>query len=259
MTNVLAVFPTKVVGSRIPRRKVVRRGSCLKRDKVPIEFSVRGASQFARSSAVLLLVKARDRRSKRRGVDPSSIATWSGVVWRSGGVGPVEVRNGFIGVEFLSRDPEVITFSVAFPAYKILQTSPFGLIEETAVEDLFNFPFLFTVDDDRIRRRWFDYAVVVPGAKPVNVDDRVDFEPVWQLKAIVEITDVFQNFERTELRCLLVDLDIFGRESNKITDVKLMGAALALLVVLLHLFFDETKGGGSVIASFSHTIKANFE
>ena len=98
---------------------------------------------------------------------------------------PVEVCNSFVCMELLSRDPEIITLAVTLPAYEVLKTSPFGPVRETTVKDLLDFPFLFTIDNDWVRRRWWNDTVVVPGAKPVDMDNQVDFEPVWQIKTIV--------------------------------------------------------------------------
>lgn len=85
----------------------------------------------------------------------------------------MELGDSLLGVgQVLGRFPGVVTFAVAFPADKVLELA----LEHATVNDRIDFVFFFALNRDRFRRRWHVDAVVVPGAEPTDVEDRVDFQ-----------------------------------------------------------------------------------
>ena len=67
-----------------------------------------------------------------------------------------------------------------------------------AIENVLDFVFLFTVDDDG-RRRWGCDTIVMPGAKAINMEHVMDPQVAREFQAIVEVANSFENLEQSEL------------------------------------------------------------
>ena len=111
----------------------------------------------------------------------------------------------------IQRFPGIFRLVVSFPFDKVLELSAIV----ATVQDILDFVFLFAVDFNRGGRRRLVDTVVMPGTETVYVYNRIDFEEVWELKTIVKVADMFQNFEqtklmRTKLRTVLINFNILG-------------------------------------------------
>ena len=68
---------------------------------------------------------------------------------------------------------------------------------DTAVDDFFDdVPFL-AGDLDRLRRCRLLDTLVMPRAELVDVEDRVDLEPVRELELVIQIADLGEDLERS--------------------------------------------------------------
>ena len=83
-------------------------------------------------------------------------------------------------VEFLNQLKGVCEGSCQFPAVGFIAiTYPFDEVlelpvEDVAVQDVLDFVLLMFVDNDRRRQRFFDNAIVMPGAEVIDMKDVVD-------------------------------------------------------------------------------------
>ena len=79
----------------------------------------------------------------------------------------------------------------------------------------------------------------MPGAKSINMYDRVDIQAGGQFNSVIEISDPFEDFERaeliwTEFRALLMNYDVFRLKTNKVAYVELVSCVFAMFVLLFH-------------------------
>jgi hypothetical protein len=71
---------------------------------------------------------------------------WSGWIFL------VKLGNGFFSMQqVLSKFPDVIAFAIAFPADKVLEL----IVVNTTVNDRIDLVFLFALNNNRFRWRWF--------------------------------------------------------------------------------------------------------
>ena len=134
------------------------------------------------------------------------------------------------------------------------------LAVDMTVENLLDDVFLFTGNLDRLRRRRLLDALVVPRTKLVDVEDRVDLEPVRELELVVQVTDLGEDLERSQLARAelgrgLIDAEILRAEANLIANLEEVSALLCGLVLFFHLGFGLSQSRFSLFANVSHAVE----
>ena len=89
------------------------------------------------------------------------------------------------------RFPCISIFAIAFPSNKILEFSTV----ETTIQDLVNNVDLLTIHYFGRWWRGLFKSIIVPRAKVINMEDRVNFELVREFELIVKVTHLFEDSE----------------------------------------------------------------
>jgi hypothetical protein len=150
----------------------------------------------------------------------------------------VELGNSFLSMrQVFGGFPGVFTFTIAFPADKVLEL----MAVNTTVNDRIDLVFFFALNDYGFRRRRFVKTVVMPWTEATDMEDGIQVEVRGELKAIVEVSDPFEDFvgaelSGPELRRFLVDLDILNHKPDHVSDVEDVGRSFIPFELFLHPF-----------------------
>lgn len=191
----------------------------------------------------------------------------------------MEVLNLFTGMSkvllwFPSRRPVVIqpADQIFKPLYRFcftLPPLPLSLrldlyLIPPAIPDLLNVPLVLPLNLGWFRRGWKDsiHNTPFPGMKLVDMEDGVlAGEPVGELEAIVEVTDLLSDAEWAKVAVAELtggDLEgnVLGAEPDVVVHLEGVGLALPPFVALLLLGLLYPESGFDLLADFAEALKS---